>query len=99
MYRVEARDVGRTVGAVVSGSSLRMGRWGSGSRPVACAKVGGGEDGIEWVWVDWNVGGKRDVEVVGNGNGGGASLFSGKSVKSSQCVCLSTTWEPLLQDW
>ena len=59
-----------------------------GSRPVACSNVGGGELGTvtgaavvveAGASVDWNVGGKRDVDVVGKGKGGGASLFSGKS--------------------
>jgi hypothetical protein len=84
-------DAGVTGASSAGGSTSGA---GSGWRPVACSNVGGGEfgtsigglsvDGGGWAGgsVDWNVGGRRDVDVVGKGKGGGASLFSGRSTTS-----------------
>jgi hypothetical protein len=63
------------------------GRDSVGAVLVACSNVGGGEFGMgAGVGFASKVGGKRDEEDVGNGNGGGASSFSGTSVLVSHVL-------------
>jgi hypothetical protein len=71
------------------------GRDSVGAVLVACSNVGGGESGMDaGVGFASKVGGKRDEEDVGNGNGGGASSFSGTSVPVSDFLTWNRRYIP-----